>query len=331
MTNNHPPPGTAPPLAIIIPAYKVKFLRAALASVAAQTDRNFQLYVFDDCSPEPVEEIVREFTAGPPVRFHRFEENLGRTSLTRHWERCVRQTGEPWIWIFADDDVMEAGCVADFYAELERTRSQYELYRFNTYWIDGDGARIAESPQHPPLESGTDFLLARLAGKRNVTMQEVIFSRSAWESAGGIPDFPMGWHSDDAFVASLGVRQPLCAIPRARVNWRNSELNISCNGSLMGVNRKVIASTIYFRWVVKFFQAHAAGQTPAAIQISEVWLMKYLHTRCWTFMELRTCLALDKLAREAWQRPRGWGLFMGLWLNLKILTYKITRRLGVRK
>jgi hypothetical protein len=212
---------------------------------------------------------------------------------------------------------------------LNRTQSQYELYRFSTNLIDGSGARIAESPQHPPLESGVDFLLARLAGERNVTMQEAIFSRRAWEAAGGLPDFPLGWHSDVAFAASLGRRQPLCAIPGARVNWRYSDLNISSAGSFAVVNQKIIASTIFFRWVVGFFQAQAASQTPAAIRLSEIWLMKYVRTR-WTFMGLQACLALDRLARETWRRPRGWGFFTGLWINLKLAAYKITLRLGGR-
>ena len=78
---------------------------------------------------------------------------------------------------------MEAGCVADFYAELQRTQQVHDLYRFNTVWIDGAGMRLSESPRHPAKEGGVDFLLARLAAERNVTLQEIIFKRSAWESA----------------------------------------------------------------------------------------------------------------------------------------------------
>jgi glycosyltransferase involved in cell wall biosynthesis len=329
VTSAQPPATAAKPLAIIIPAYKAKFLREALASVAAQTDKNFQLYVFDDGSPEPVGEIVREFTGKLPIRLHRFEDNLGRISLVGQWERCVRQTSEPWVWIFADDDVMEAGCVADFYAELKRTQSAHDLYRFNTVWIDGTGARISESPQHPALEGGVEFLLARLSLKRNVTLQEIIFSRSAWESAGGIPNFPMGWHADEAFTASLGVRQPLCAIPGARVNWRFSELNISSATSFTATNQKIIASTEFFQWVVNFFNAHAADQAGAAIRISEDWLMNYLRT-CWVFLGLRTCLALETLGREAWHHPPGWGLSTGLLMNLKLLAHKVEHRLAGR-
>ncbi|HSY18933.1 MAG TPA: glycosyltransferase family A protein [Candidatus Acidoferrales bacterium] len=320
---------TSKPLVIIVPAYKTSFLRAALESIAAQTDKNFQTHVFDDHSPEPVEKVVQEFTGRLPMKFHRFEENLGGTSLVRHWERCVRLTEEPWVWIFADDDVMEAGCVADFYAELKRTQSLHDLYRFDTVRIDGKGARISEGPRHPASESGADFLLARLTGERNVTLQESIFSRRAWESAGGLPDFPLGWHSDEAFTAALGVRQPLRAIPGARVHWRFSDINISSIASFEMTNRKVMASVRFFQWVADFFKTHAPTQQETAIRVSEAWLMNYLRT-CWEFLGLQTCLALDRLAHEAWHRPRGWGFFAGGWMNFSLIVKKMAGRLGRR-
>jgi glycosyltransferase involved in cell wall biosynthesis len=46
---------SAPELAIIVPAFRVRFLERTLQSLAAQTDRRFRVYVGDDASPEPVE------------------------------------------------------------------------------------------------------------------------------------------------------------------------------------------------------------------------------------------------------------------------------------
>ena len=48
-------------LAIIIPAYKATFLSAALDSISAQTCKDFTLYVGDDCSPEPIGNIVEQY------------------------------------------------------------------------------------------------------------------------------------------------------------------------------------------------------------------------------------------------------------------------------
>lgn len=320
---------TAVRLAIIIPAYKTKFLRATLASIAAQTDKNFQLYVGDDGSPEPVAEIVREFAGQLPVKFHRFEDNLGKISLVRHWERCIRLTSEPWVWVFADDDVMDANCVAAFFAELEKTRGDHDLYRFDTVWVDENGACLSESMAHPPEESGADYLLSRLDGNRGSTLQELVFSRAAWAAAGGIPDFPLAWHSDEAFAAQLGVRRPLKLIPGAKVNWRFSDLNISGNSSSVMTNRKIIISASYLRWAMKFFADHASTQLAEAARRSERWLLNFAYTR-WDFLRPGTCFAVEKLAVEAWGRPRGWGFFQALRLNFNLATHKLLRLLRLR-
>lgn len=44
-------------LAIVMPAYKARFLRQALESIAQQTDKRFTVYVGDDASPDDIKEI----------------------------------------------------------------------------------------------------------------------------------------------------------------------------------------------------------------------------------------------------------------------------------
>ena len=48
-------------LAIIIPAYKSKFLRQTLDSLVNQTNQNFNLYIGDDNSPFNIKEIVDDY------------------------------------------------------------------------------------------------------------------------------------------------------------------------------------------------------------------------------------------------------------------------------
>ena len=113
------------PLAIVIPAYKSVFLREVLDSVVSQTRREFRLYIGDDASPEDLADIVREFSGILPINYHRFEKNLGRTSLMNHWERCIRMSRESWVWLFSDNDLMEPNCVEKFFEELQLTQGRH--------------------------------------------------------------------------------------------------------------------------------------------------------------------------------------------------------------
>ena len=84
-------------MAIIIPAYKASFLRQTLESVAAQTCRDFRVYIGDDKSPEDLQTIVRAYADKMPIVYRRFDENLGGTDLVAHWERCIRLSDEPLV------------------------------------------------------------------------------------------------------------------------------------------------------------------------------------------------------------------------------------------
>jgi glycosyltransferase involved in cell wall biosynthesis len=329
MPENLIPPSDVP-LAIVIPAYKATYLRECLRAIAAQTDRRFHLYVGDDCSPEPIGDIVRDFSAQVRVTYHRFENNLGGKSLVRQWERCLELTSEPWIWLFSDDDFMDANCVAAFYSEVERTQGGHDMYRFDTTWVDGAGRprkqREGITPNHPLQETGADFLLARLGGARNSTLQEIIFSRQAWKDGGGIPDFPLAWCSDDAFIAQLGSRRPIRTVAGAKVYWRLSDINISSNRTTATTRIKIRASDQFVRWVANYFLRLPEPLPAEAARFSERWFLEFCHQECWYFISLPRAWELEQLARAVWKRPFGWGFMKALGLNWRYLKSKLPGR-----
>lgn len=234
-------------LAIVIPAYKPDFIRAALESISGQTDKRFRLYIGDDGGPTEVAEAVGSF-GGLEVTYHRYAENLGRTSLASHWNRCVRLTDEPWVWLFADDDVMAPDCVASFYAELGGGDSP-DLLRFNTEIIDADGDVVSQNARHPVAESGIDFVFARLSGERSSYAVEYIFRRDAFDRAGGFVDYPVAWCTDDAswfrFSGDSGIR----TLPTGGVRWRASGLNITDANT--GYQREKLAAVGEFLQLVR--------------------------------------------------------------------------------
>jgi hypothetical protein len=315
-------PRRAGRLAIIIPAFKSRFLRDALRSVAWQTDRRFQLYVFDDCSPEPIADVVREFTDTIGIQYHRFETNLGGTSLTRHWDRCVRLTREPWVWVFSDDDVMDEGCVAAFLDELQKTKEDHDVYRFNTVWIDGANTIITESPRHPQNESGADFLMARLQGERNSTLQEQVFSRSAWDAMGGFPDFPLAWASDDAALAAQGVRRPIRTIAGPRVRWRLSDVNITNDKSRAVTREKIKASAEFVLWTIAFFGHLTGGEKAKIERLTEEWFFTAV-SRSQQIIDWQTCRSIDRLGQRAWGYAKGYSFLRAFKQNVNLIRKRL--------
>lgn len=263
-------------LAIVIPAYKTKFLRHALKSVAQQTDKRFTVYVGDDASPENIRSICSEFSAFICISYHRFESNLGQHSLTSQWERCIKLSNEPWIWLFADDDIMSSKCVENFYSQYNKDLS-CSLYRFNTRTIDADGNTIEINPEHPPFENNFTFLIARLRKQRKSFATEYIFSREVFENK-GFENFPLAWCSDDATWIKFGSTG-ITTLKGGEVSWRNSTYNITGQVDRQYKIMKATAAFSFKRWAENFFRKELENNPGAKKEFDEsmnLWMKQQI-------------------------------------------------------
>jgi glycosyltransferase involved in cell wall biosynthesis len=246
---------TSHKLAIIIPAFKGDFLARALAILVRQTDQRFNIYVYDDASADDLLAITQSTLGDRPYRYKRFEKNLGGTSLPRHWDRCVAESKEPWIWLFSDDDLMDAHCVAAFYQFLESEGEVADLLRFDAWIIDEADKIIGLHTLHLDRESWLEFAYGHFMGWRRSFMQQLVFRRSAFVRAGGFLDLPLGWSVDDAAVIAMGREKIIRRISGARVYWRLSRQNISPNRSLKKRKEKLRAACLFLKWMQNQLQA----------------------------------------------------------------------------
>ena len=62
LLNNTPPPFAYPAVSVVIPMYNVeKYVRDCLDSLLAQTLKNFEVIVVDDCSTDSSPAIVQSY------------------------------------------------------------------------------------------------------------------------------------------------------------------------------------------------------------------------------------------------------------------------------
>ncbi len=237
-------------LAVVIPAYKRRFLDKALASLAQQTDPNFCVYVGDDASPEDLAAVVSRWSSRLKLQYVRFEQNLGATSLTRQWARCVSLSQEPWVWLLGDDDEAEPGCIAAW-REARAAAPDADLFHFDVDRIDADGALLEREASFPARMSSRQFLEKRLLRQLNSYAPDYVFRRAAWLRVGGFQEFPLAWCSDDATWAKMAASGGICAVRGPRLRWRFSGYNISSTNGQVGA-QKMRASVEYVRWLQGF-------------------------------------------------------------------------------
>lgn len=239
-------------LAIVIPAYKDTFLVQTLESIANQTNKNFTLYVGDDCSPYDIKTIIDKYTDKIDLHYTRFETNLGGRDLVAQWERCIDLTqGEPWLWMFSDDDVMEPDCVETFFSYIRKERKG-QLLRFNVDVVD-EGNRFVRSEVYPQYLCCEDFYKKHTSGKICCFVVEYIFSRKLFLSNGRFQNFDLAWGSDVVTWLKLSKEEGIITLPNSRVLWRASGENITTLEDINVKKRKLYSSIAVYSYYSKFW------------------------------------------------------------------------------
>lgn len=238
-------------LAIIIPAYKSRFLDQALESVARQTCQDFTLYVGDDNSPEDLFSIVRNYKDRIAIIYKKFETNLGGKDLPAHWERCVEMAKEPYIYLFSDDDIMPCDIVERFLKTLDQ-HPGHGFFRMQLAVIDQDN-NITRCNQ-PLQKENTDartLLLDKLSCRATSAACEYIFSAKLFKTTGGFVHFPHAWCSDDAtwfrMAKAAGGAVSIKGYPAL---WRNVA-NCNISDSTEFDHDKEKATALFIEWLAK--------------------------------------------------------------------------------
>lgn len=237
-------------VSFVLPAYKRRFLKAAISSVLDQTYRDIELIVVDDASPEDLKEIVESFE-DPRLTYHRNERNLGRENLVSAWNHAMSFAAGEWCVLAGDDDVYAPEFVETL-LELTKKYPLADLFHSRVKVIDSEGDVLHLSEIRAEWESGVEMFYNRAALRREQMMPDFMFRRSAWEKLGGFVDFPLAWYSDDATWIALAKKGGVGYSPRELFSFRASGINLSTSaGNFL---KKAKAGAAFYRWAVAYMR-----------------------------------------------------------------------------
>lgn len=212
-------------LAIIIPYYKLTFFEETLQSLVNQTDERFKVYIGNDASPEDPSYLLEKYNNRFDFIYHRFESNLGGTSLVKQWERCIALSGnQEWIMILGDDDVLDKNYISEFYRNINKIDETYNVVRFASCNIGEKGERISEVFKSPIVESSIDFFFK----ERRSSLSEYVFNKEKLLTV-GLKKFPLAWCTDILAVLEVSDFENVYSINDSIVYIRISEISISGN------------------------------------------------------------------------------------------------------
>jgi glycosyltransferase involved in cell wall biosynthesis len=183
---------THPLVSVIIPAYKARnFLRESLASVAAQDYPNLEVWVIDDKSPEPIEDIVsgyRQNPEAPLLEVIRHEANQGLGGARNTGIKAAR--GE-FVAFLDHDDLWCPGHVSELMAWMTAENADFGFCSVMQFRDDPADVLGVWGPNDQIMDETLPFRLFR---SNFITPSAVIARRSTLLALGGFgtdPDLHM--------------------------------------------------------------------------------------------------------------------------------------------
>lgn len=234
-------------LAIVIPYYKLKFFKDTLQSLEDQTNKNFNLYIGDDASPQDPLPVINSFKDLPNFTYKRFETNLGNFSLTQQWDRCMAMMkGEEWVMVLGDDDFLSPTVVDCFYRQLPVLTTKSNVVRFSSRIILEGHDGISQIYKQPEWEDPGNAFMRRFRQETRSSLSEYIFLKEAYQQY-GFHDYLLAWHSDDRAWLEFSQLKPIYSINDAVVSFRHSNYNIT--GRVDNLEQKKLASEQFYKYL----------------------------------------------------------------------------------
>ncbi len=308
-------------LAIVIPAFKNKFLSRTLESLLNQTSKDFTVYIGNDAGEAGIEETVNLFMNKLHINYHYFENNLGGTSLVKQWERCIALINdEDWIWLLPDDDYADSKCVELFYNFLQT--SSKDLFRFNVKFVNAEDTIFKTNPTLEVAQKSFESLKEKLCFFRPSSAAEFIFNRNKFMQV-GFKEIPMAWGTDDLLWFEIGEEKGIAGSNDGYVYLRQSDFNISNNYSTLAI-KKIDANFIFFKKLL--LSPYFIPTLNNKIEIENFKKIAINHIML-NLQDYNTVLSLKQMIKYAFLGNKIWGA--GFLKNLR--RFYINNKLVIKK
>lgn len=260
-------------VSFILPAWKSLHLAEAIESILAQTSQDWELVVVDDCSTEPVGEIVASFK-DQRIRYYRNEKNIGGKDLVRQWNHSISFATGDYVVLAADDDKYKP----EFCEEVLKLAEKYpevDLIHSSVEQIDEDGFHLWDDSILPEYTSKYEYLNWWLTGRSFTCVGNFAFKRSALMAMGGFMDFPCAFGSDIATPISLS-KNGVANTQQMLFCFRQSEQHLSADRSRFKEKLEAISLLSVFLRSIHYEEPDNTADKEFYSIVNE----DYLHKKC---------------------------------------------------
>jgi glycosyltransferase involved in cell wall biosynthesis len=225
-----------PLVSVIIPYYNgSKYIEQCLDSVFAQTYKNYEIILVDDCSTENSKEVLAKYL--PKIRYYRMTENHGRPAPVKNFA-ISKSKGE--LIAFLDQDDWWEPTKLEKQVPLFKEENVGLVFSNASIYEEKSGKKIGNFFTSISLSSAAEAVSRRLFLENFIIACTVVIRKEVFKIVGG---FDENYKTADDYDLSYRISKisELRVVNESLATWRLRSSSISISGI-----EPVILDHLYF-------------------------------------------------------------------------------------
>jgi glycosyltransferase involved in cell wall biosynthesis len=233
-----------------IPAFKGRYLNDCIDSILSQTFEDFEIIVINDCSPDGIYEIVKEFK-DPRINYYENEVNIGAENVIDNWNKCLSLAKGDFFILMGDDDKLAPNYLSEFDKLIDKY-PDLDIFHCRIRVINENSEEMELSTICPEYEDTDNYILNCIQGRSEQFISDFVYRKSTLVNNGGFYKLPLAWSSDytSAFIACGNKGIAYTASPV--FFYRKNQYNITSTSSL---ELKRVAIIGMENWIFKYLKS----------------------------------------------------------------------------
>lgn len=236
-----------PKISILIPAFKVTYLRKCLDSICKQSYDNWEAVVVDDCSPEDISSVVKSCSDNR-IMYYRNKHNFGAVNVVDNWNKCLEYATGDYCICIGDDDVLPHDSLK-LYAQYIGKYPSVNVFHARTILINQNDEPFYVTNARAEHESVYSLIRHRMNDEYQF-VGDFCYKVSKLRELGGYIKFPLAWGSDDVTAYAMAEDCGIVNLIEPSFCYRVNTLSITNNGNIA---IKINATNIQRAWFNDFF------------------------------------------------------------------------------
>lgn len=217
-----------PFFSVVIPAYKVNYLKEAIDSILNQTYNDYEIVIVNDASPYNIKNIIGLYN-DDRIRYFENKENCGAINVVDNWNICLSYVKGKYVICMGDDDKLLPTCLME-YSKLMAKYPNLGVYHAWTELIDEKSEFYSLQQPRPEFESALSLAWNRWNGRNKQYIGDFCFNVDLLRKDGGFYKTPLAWGSDTITAIKAAMHGGIANTQVLCFQYRVNRYTISNSG-----------------------------------------------------------------------------------------------------